>query len=103
MLLIRDVVREAFAVGYLTVEAEEQLRQLLRTKYDAKDFRAFMNLQHAVASGIVRQESRERARSESAQTTVTASPPLQQPLEGVIDGVSRIIPSRAQTACGYPL
>ncbi|MDX2242704.1 MAG: hypothetical protein NW224_18605 [Leptolyngbyaceae cyanobacterium bins.302] len=61
MLLIRDVVREAFAVGYLSVEAEEQLRQLLRTKYDAKDFKAFMLLQHAVASGIVRQESRELA------------------------------------------
>ncbi len=61
MLLIRDVVREAFAVGYLSVEAEEQLRRLLKTKYDAKDFKAFMLLQHAVASGIVRQESRELA------------------------------------------
>lgn len=61
MLLIRDVVREAFAVGYLSIDAEEQLRQLLRTKYDAKDFKAFMLLQHAVASGIVRQESRELA------------------------------------------
>lgn len=74
MLLIRDVVREAFAVGYLTVEAEEQLRQLLRTKYDAKDFRAFMNLQHAVASGIVRQESRERVRPEAAQPTTATAP-----------------------------
>lgn len=61
MFLIRDVVREAFTVGYLSVEAEEQLRQLLRTKYDAKDFKAFMLLQHAVASGIIRQESRELA------------------------------------------
>jgi len=67
MPLIRDVVREAFAVGYLTVEAEEQLRQLLRTKYDGKDFKAFMSLQHAVASGIVRQESRERAQQKLAQ------------------------------------
>jgi len=62
MLLIRDVVKEAFTIGCLTIEAEEQLRQLLRTKYDAKDFRAFMLLQHAVASGIIRQESRELAR-----------------------------------------
>lgn len=77
MLLIRDVVREAFAAGYLTVEAEEQLRQLLRTKYDAKDFRAFMTLQHAVASGIIRQESRERAQREATQvkrTSVERSP-----------------------------
>jgi len=64
MLLIRDIVREAFVVGYLSVEAEEQLRQLLRTKYDAKDFKAFMSLQHAVASGIIRQESRELAQRE---------------------------------------
>lgn len=61
MLSIRDVVKEAFAIGCLTVEAEEQLRQLLQTKYDAKDFKAFMLLQHAVVSGIVRQESRELA------------------------------------------
>ncbi|MDX2228609.1 MAG: hypothetical protein NW220_03160 [Leptolyngbyaceae cyanobacterium bins.349] len=61
MLLIRDVVKEAFTAGCLSIEAEEQLRQLLRTKYDAKDFRAFMLLQHAVASGLVRQESRELA------------------------------------------
>lgn len=66
MLLIRDVVREAFTIGCLTIEAEEQLRQLLRTKYDAKDFRAFMLLQHAVASGIVRQESRDLAKQKDS-------------------------------------
>lgn len=61
MFLIRDIVKEAFAAGCLTVEAEEQLRQLLRTKYDGKDFKAFMLLQNAVASGVIRQESRELA------------------------------------------
>lgn len=60
MLRIRDIVREAFKVGYLSVDAEEQLRQLLQTKYDRKDFRAFMLLQQAVSSGMVRQESRDR-------------------------------------------
>lgn len=64
MCLIREVVKDAFALGCLTVEAEEQLRQLLQTKYDSKDFKAFMLLQHAVASGIIRQESRELARRE---------------------------------------
>ena len=62
MLKIRDIVREAFMVGYLSVDAEDQLRQLLQTKYDRKDFRAFMLLQQAVSSGMVRQESRELAR-----------------------------------------
>ena len=61
MLSIREVVKEAFITGLLTVEAEEQLRQLLQTKYDAKDFRAFMLLQHAVVCGSIRQESRELA------------------------------------------
>ncbi len=62
MLKIRDIVREAFMVGYLSVDAEDQLRQLLQTKYDRKDFRAFMLLQQAVSSGMVRQESRDLAR-----------------------------------------
>jgi hypothetical protein len=59
MVLIREIVSEALVSGCLTIEAEEQLRQLLQTKYDAKDFKAFMQLQHAVVSGYVRQESRE--------------------------------------------
>jgi hypothetical protein len=59
MLSIHEVVKEAFTTGLLTVEAEEQLRQLLKTKYDARDFKAFMLLQHAVVSGAIRQVSRE--------------------------------------------
>jgi len=59
MLSICEIVKEAFTTGLLTVEAEEQLRQLLKTKYDAKNFRAFMLLQHAVTSDAIRQESRE--------------------------------------------
>lgn len=61
-LSICEIVRQAFALNYLTVEAEEQLRQLLRKKYDKPDFRAFMQLQYAVMSGTVRQESREHHR-----------------------------------------
>jgi hypothetical protein len=71
MLLIREIVRDALISGCLTVEAEEQLRQLLKTKYDAKDFRAFMQLQHAVVSGYVRQESREIAMQNSQLATVS--------------------------------
>ncbi len=59
-LSICEVVRQALTAGCLTVEAEEQLRQLLRKKYGKPDFRAFMQLQYAVMSGKVRQESRDR-------------------------------------------
>lgn len=62
MLLIRDVVRQTLTTGYLTVEAEDQLRQLLKTKYDMEDLNAFMCLQHAAMSGQVKQESVELRR-----------------------------------------
>ncbi|MBW4449151.1 MAG: hypothetical protein KME38_20400 [Spirirestis rafaelensis WJT71-NPBG6] len=62
MVLIRDVVQQAIATGYLTVSAEERLRQLLSTKYDLEDLNAFMTLQEAAMAGRVRQESRELIR-----------------------------------------
>ncbi|MFN6566802.1 hypothetical protein [Dendronalium sp. ChiSLP03b] len=60
MARIRDVVQQALATGYLTVEAENQLRQLLTTRYDLEDFNAFMTLQEAAMNGKVKQESREQ-------------------------------------------
>ena len=62
MALIRQVVHQALATGYLSIEAEAQLRQLLKNKYDLEDLNAFMALQQAAMSGIVRQESRELLR-----------------------------------------
>jgi hypothetical protein len=59
MLLIRDVVQQTLSIGYLSVEAEERLRQLLRTKYDKDDLNAFMMLQKAAMDGFVKQESFE--------------------------------------------
>jgi hypothetical protein len=59
MITIRAVVQEALEIGYLTIEAEEQLRRLLTTKYDREDLIAFMRLQQAAMSGRVKQESRE--------------------------------------------
>ncbi|ARV62925.1 hypothetical protein BZZ01_08595 [Nostocales cyanobacterium HT-58-2] len=59
MMLIRDVVQEAITTGYLSVAAEEQLRSLLRTKYELEDLDAFMKLQEAARLGKIRQESRE--------------------------------------------
>lgn len=60
MALIRDLVQKAIKSGYLTLEAEEQLRVLLTTRYDLEDFKAFMSLQEAAMTGEVKQESRER-------------------------------------------
>lgn len=59
MTRIRDVVQNALSTGFLTVEAENQLRYLLRTRYEREDFKAFMSLQEAAMMGIVKQESRE--------------------------------------------
>ncbi|HBL13575.1 MAG TPA: hypothetical protein DD379_19690 [Cyanobacteria bacterium UBA11162] len=58
MALIREVVQQALTTGYLTVEAEEKLRQLLKKKYELADFNAFMTLQQATMVGRVQQESR---------------------------------------------
>lgn len=58
MALIREVVQQALMTGFLTIEAENQLRQLLSSKYDQEDLRAFMSLQTAAMSGSVKQESR---------------------------------------------
>ena len=60
MVRIRDVVQQALATGYLSVEAENQLRKLLSTRYDWEDFNAFVVLQEAAMNGRVKQESRER-------------------------------------------
>jgi hypothetical protein len=59
MSLIREIAQQALSSGYLTVEAENQLRQLLSKKYEWEDFRAFIRLQQAAMEGLVKQESRE--------------------------------------------
>lgn len=59
MNLIREIAQQALTTGYLTVEAENQLRQLLSKKYDWEDFKAFIRLQQEAMEGRVKQESRE--------------------------------------------
>jgi hypothetical protein len=59
MNLIRDLVQQAIEQGYLTIEAEERLRIMLRKKYDREDFEAFISLQEAAMTGRVKQQSRE--------------------------------------------
>jgi hypothetical protein len=63
MAQIREVVQQVLQTGYLTIEAENQLRQLLSCKYDTEDLNAFLALQQAALDGYVKQESRERFRS----------------------------------------
>ena len=64
MTSISIIVGKALATGYLTVEAEEQLRQQLQmTKYGLEDFEAFITLQKEVMEGRVRQQALELLRS----------------------------------------
>lgn len=65
MVLIRDLAQQAMTLGYLTLESENQLRRMLTTtKYDLEDLNAFMTLQLAAMSGLVKQESRELRKRE---------------------------------------
>lgn len=59
MKLIREIVEQAIRTGYLTLEAEEKLRSMLKKKYELEDLEAFVNLQQAAMVGVVKQESRE--------------------------------------------
>ncbi|MEL6581901.1 MAG: hypothetical protein AAFQ14_19310 [Cyanobacteria bacterium J06621_12] len=59
MKLIREIVKQALNTGYLTLEAEERLRGMLKNKYELEDLEAFIDLQQATMIGIVRQESKE--------------------------------------------
>ena len=59
MKLIREIVKQALNTGYLTLEAEEKLRKMLKSKYELEDIEAFINLQQATMLGMVKQESKE--------------------------------------------
>ncbi|MBS0016913.1 MAG: hypothetical protein KFF72_11250 [Arthrospira sp. SH-MAG29] len=71
MLCIQDVVQQAIATGYLTLEAENQLRYILQnSQYDATEINAFANLQVATMSEEVPQESREILSSQSMSASL---------------------------------
>ena len=65
MALIREVAKQAIKTGYLTLKAEEDLRTMLKNKYELEDFEAFIQLQQATMIGTVKQESREILASSS--------------------------------------
>ena len=71
MSLIREIVQQALSMGYLTVEAEDELRQKLRVKYDLEDLNAFMSLQQAAMSGRVEQQSRILLNTKKLTQTAT--------------------------------
>lgn len=58
--LICEITKQAFLTGYLTLESENQLRQLLSRDYGTEDLKAFIRLQQAIMEGWIRQESREQ-------------------------------------------
>lgn len=59
MSTIRGIVHQVLQAGYLTIEAEEQLRQLFALRYNLEDIEALTLLQKAAISGRVKQQSRE--------------------------------------------
>ena len=60
MTSIREIVQDALSQKYLSIDAEDGLRELLGNKYDHEDFAAFMTLQQAFLNGQITQESREK-------------------------------------------
>ncbi|MEG4959440.1 hypothetical protein [Microcoleus sp. K4-B3] len=68
MVQIREVVKQAIAAGYLSVEAENEMQQIFSSaKCDLEDLNAFMSLQLAAMAGRVRQESLESIRVSNFQ------------------------------------
>jgi hypothetical protein len=63
MSMICEIVHQVLQAGYLTVEAEEQLRQLFALGHDLEDIEALTRLQQAATSGRVKQLSRELVRN----------------------------------------
>jgi hypothetical protein len=59
MSTIRKIVHQVLQTGYLTVEAEEQMRELFALRHDLEDIEALTRLQQAAMFGLVKQQSRE--------------------------------------------
>lgn len=59
MLTICEIVVQVLKSGYLTIEAEQQLRQLFEARYDLADIEALTQLQQAARYGLIKQQSRE--------------------------------------------
>jgi hypothetical protein len=57
-MMIRALVESAFQTGYLSVESEGLLHQMLATRiYRAEDVAALTRLSDAVRAGVVKREA----------------------------------------------
>lgn len=56
MKLIKEIVQQALATGYLNAQEQHQIRVQLQTNYDSEDLDAYIILQRAIAAGEVRRE-----------------------------------------------
>ncbi|MGB7440628.1 MAG: hypothetical protein WA919_06140 [Coleofasciculaceae cyanobacterium] len=59
MSVLHKIVNQVLKSGYLTVEAEEQVRALFASSSNVEDIEALVSLQKATSSGRVRQQSQE--------------------------------------------
>ncbi|MFM9263860.1 hypothetical protein [Tychonema sp. BBK16] len=60
MMLVRDVIKQAIATGYLSLEAENEIQQIFSSaQCELEDLNAFMSLQLAAMAGRVKQQSLE--------------------------------------------
>jgi hypothetical protein len=65
-MVIREVVKQAIATGYLSWEAENEMQDVFASaNCDLEDLNAFMSLQLAAMAGRVRQESLESINSQN--------------------------------------
>ncbi|MGB3694784.1 MAG: late competence development ComFB family protein [Spirulinaceae cyanobacterium] len=78
---IRGIVQKALDTGYLSVEAENSLRELLKQSYDQGDFNAFLKLQQAAMEGGVKQESRELVKAPTSIYCNALEPLVRQEVE----------------------
>ncbi|WP_413176309.1 hypothetical protein [Anabaena azotica] len=60
MGLIQQIVKQVLDKGYLSLEAENELRKLLSGTYDLEDLNAFFKLQQSAMDGHIKQISREK-------------------------------------------
>ncbi len=58
MIMIRTLIASAFQTGYLSVESEGLLHQVLATKcYQSDDLKALDNLCEAIRTGKIKREA----------------------------------------------
>ena len=82
---IRSIVQKALDTGYLSVEAENNLRELLKQSYDREDFNAFLKLQQAAMEGGVKQESRELTQAPTSVYRNALEPLIREEVEEQIE------------------